>query len=154
MEGWLNFGVLIFVQLLLFLFVAYSFKTKPADLLRTLGVGILIGIPFGLSFDLMLGKFFGLASYVLGFGVSFLIINATLSYGIFTATVLLLRKIPLYSFVLFIIFITAVYEIINIFFRVWIWEFNLAPIIFLDVLITGYLGAAILVRILGRRILK
>lgn len=154
MEGWSNFAVLILVQLLLFLLVAYSLKRKPIDWLRTLGIGILIGIPFGLSFDLALGKFFGLNSYILGFGLFFLTVNAVLSYGLFTATVLLLRKTSISSFILFNILIMAVYETTNIFFRVWMWEFTLPFIAFFTVLIIGYLGGATLVAMIGRRIFK
>jgi len=144
----LNFAIVIFVQLLLFITCAYHEK-KLSNVPRILGWGVLIGIAMGLSFDLVLGKFFGLSSYALGFGAFFLIINAALSYGLFAANILLLQRVRLAHFYIWTVVIVAVYEITNHFFRVWKWELGLPPIEFLIVLSVGYFGGAILVAIIS-----
>ena len=155
LEAWLNFAIVIFVQFLLFIICAFCQK-RLSDVPRILGLGMLIGIVMGLSFDLVLGKFFGLSSYTFGFSLFFLVINATLAYGIFAANILLLQHIRLPYFILWNIVIVVVYEIINHFFRVWTWEFLLPRFEFLMVLLVGYLGGAIFVAVishvfLGRR---
>lgn len=154
-EAWLHFGVVIFVQFLLFIICAFHEK-RLSDALRILGWGVLIGIAMGLSFDLVLGKFFGFSSYALGFGAPFLIVNGALSYGLFVGTILLLQRVRLVPFYIWTIGIVVVYEITNHFFRVWTWKFALPPIEYLIVLSAGYFGGAILVAIishvfLGRR---
>ncbi len=154
-EAWLNFAIVVFVQFLLFIVSAYYAK-RLSDVPRILGWSALIGIVMGLSFDLVLGKFFGLNSYALGFGAPFLIVNGLLSYGLFVGNILLLQKTRLVQFYMYTMGIVVIYEITNHFFRVWTWEFALSPVGFLVVLSTGYFGGALLVAItshvlLGRR---
>lgn len=156
-EAWLNFIIVISTQLFLFVICAYYTK-KLSDVSRILGWGVLIAIVVGIPFDLVLGKFFGLHSFALGFGVSFLIINATLSYGLFVANILLLQQLRLPNFILWNIVVVTIYEITNYFFHVWSWGFALPPIEFVMVLLVGYLAGVILVAIishilLGRRFL-
>lgn len=146
LEAWLNFAIIIFVQFLLFITCAY-YKKRLSDVPRILGLGVLTGIILGLSFDLVLGKFFGLNSYALGFGPFFLILNAALSYGIFVANILLLQQARLPYFYVWTLLVMAVYEITNYFFRVWTWEFSLPDIAFLSVLSAGYFGGAILIAV-------
>lgn len=156
-EAWLNFAIVIFTQLFLFVVCAHYTK-KFSDIPRILGWGALIGIVVGIPFDLLVGKFFGLHSFTLGFGIFFLSINTTLSYGLFVANILLLQHVRFLNFILWNIVVVAVYEIINSFFPVWTWGFALPPIEFAIILLVGYLVGAILVAIishtlLGRRFL-
>lgn len=152
-EAWLNFSVVILVQFLLFLVSAY-FSRRLSDVPRILGWSALIGIVMGLSFDLVLGKFFGLNSYALGFGPFFLIVNGLLSYGLFAGNILLLQQTRLVPFYISTMGIVAVYEIINYFFRVWTWEFTLPPIEFLIVLSAGYFGGALLIALTSHLVLR
>jgi hypothetical protein len=143
-EAWLHFASIISVQFLLFIFCAF-YEKKLSHISRVLGQGILTGLIFGLAFDLIVGKFLGFHSYLLGFGVSFLILNAALSYGIFAANILLLKDVRLVRFYIWTLVIVTVYEITNHFFRVWTWEFSSSPFEFLIVLLVGYLAGAILI---------
>ncbi|MDB5266029.1 MAG: hypothetical protein JWM39_742 [Parcubacteria group bacterium] len=142
-EAWINFGILLFVQLLIF-FVFALYEKKLSNVWQVLAKGIPIGIPFGLSFDLVLGKYLGLSTYALGFDMSFLILNAVLSYGIFAATILLLRRQPLH-FCVATLFITALYEFVNLFLHVWKWQFPVPIVLFPILLGIGYMVGAILV---------
>jgi len=144
LEAWLNFTVVIFVQALLFIICAYYTKKLP-DIPGVLWRGIPVGIALGLLFDCIVGRLFGLHSYTLGFGVFFLVLNAAFSYGLFVANILLLRRVTLFHFYIWIIVIVAVYETTNYFSRVWTWEFALTHIEFLIVLLVGYLVGAVLV---------
>jgi len=144
LEAWSNFTVIIIIQLLLFIFCAY-YEKRLSDAPRILGLGVFTGIIFGLLFDFIIGKLFGLHSYVLGFGVLFLILNAALSYGLFAATILLIQRVQLIHFYIWTFVIVAVYEIANHFFRVWTWEFVLSHDQFLIVLSVGYFAGAILI---------
>lgn len=142
-EAWLDFAAMILIQFLLFIAFAF-YQKRLSEVPRLLVQGFLIGIPFGLGFDLILGKYLGLSSYVLGFNAPFLIPNAILSYGLFAANILLLKQTRLRYLLLWTLFITAVYEVANLFFHVWTWEFVLPIIPFLIMLAVGYSGGAIL----------
>lgn len=152
-EAWLNFIIIIFTQLLLFVICAY-FEKKLSDMPRILGLGALVAIVVGIPFDLVVGKLFGIHSFSLGFGMLFLIINAVFSYGLFAANILLLQHIKLSYFILLNVVIVAIYEITNSFFPVWTWNFVLPPIEFVIVLLVGYLVGSILVAIISHILLK
>ncbi len=141
--AWINFGILLLVQLLIFITLAF-YEKKLSRVWQVLAKGILIGIPFGLSFDLILGKLLGLTTYALGFDMPFLLLNAALSYGIFAATILLLRRQPLY-FCLLTLCITALYEFANVFLHVWEWHFPVPPPLLPVLIGIGYLIGATLV---------
>ena len=143
-EAWLNFAIVIFIQFLVFIAYAYYAK-KLSKVPQTLIKGILIGMIFGLLFDLVFGKLLGFHSYVLGFGTSFLILNAAISFGLFSANILLLERIQFPYFYIWTIFIMAIYEITNLFFPVWNWKLALPSIQFLLILSIGYLCGAILI---------
>lgn len=143
-ETWLNFTIVIAVQLVLFIICAF-YEKKLSHAINILGYGILTGIIFGISFDIIFGKFFNLHSYALGFGLFFLALNAILSYGLFAANILLLQKVNLLRFYIWTVVIVAVYEITNYFFPVWTWKLGLQPIEFLITLSVGYLAGAILI---------
>ncbi len=143
-EAWLNFTIVIFVQLLLFIIHAY-YEKKLLDVARILGWGVLSGIVLGLFFDLVFGKFFNLFSYTLGFGTLFLILNAALFYGLFAANTLLMQQVRLPHFYIWTMVIGAVSEITNLSFNLWTWKFTSLPLIeYLIVLSAGYFGVAIL----------
>jgi len=147
-EPWLNFTIFVSVQFLLFIIHAY-FEKKLSDAPRILGWGILIGIAVGLSFDLVLGKFFGLWSYTLGFGPMSLALSASLVYGLFAAHTLLMQRARLPHFFLWTMLVGVVfYEITNYFFPVWTYEFALPPLGFLTFLLVGNFAAALLVAVI------
>jgi len=143
-KAWLNFAIVIFVQFLVFIAYAYYAK-KLSKVPQILVKGILVGIIFGLSFDFVFGELLDFHSYVLGFGISFLILNAAISYGLFSANILLLERIQFPYFYIWTIFIMSIYEITNLFFPVWNWKLALPSIQFLFVLSIGYLCGAILI---------
>ena len=142
--AWLHFSIVIFVQFLVFIICAYHLK-KVSQVPHILIKGIMIGIIFGLPFDLILGEFLNFHSYILGFSISFLVLNTAISYGLFAANILLLEQMKFSYFCIWTICIMVVYEITNLFFPVWNWEIILPPIQFLLMLSAGYLGGAILV---------
>ncbi|MFZ2887202.1 MAG: hypothetical protein WA021_05280 [Minisyncoccia bacterium] len=153
-EAWLHFAVVVSVQFLLFIAHAYYAK-KISDVPRLRWQGALIGLGMGLFYDLVIGKFFGLASYELGFDAFFLVVNGTLSYGVFAANTLLMQQARLRDILAWIVVLTAVYEIVNYFFRVWTWHFHhllafSSLIEFLIVLLFGYFTGAIFVAALSR----
>ena len=147
--AWIDFGMLLLMQFILFVAIAF-YEKKLSNIWQVLGRGILIGIPFGLTFDLVLGKLLGLSTYGLGFNISFLLVNAAFSYGIFAATILLLRQERALYFCLATLFITALYEIMNIFLRVWQWQFPVPTVLYPVILATGYLIGAMLVMRIDR----
>src|SRR3989344_1749272 len=143
-EAWLNFIIIILVQLLLFIIHA-QYEKKLSDVPRILGWGVLIGIAVGLLSDLILGKLFGLWSYTLGFGPSFLSLNAALVYGVFAANILLMQRARLPHFFIWTMVVMAFYEITNHFFRAWTYEFVLPITAFILFLSVGYFATALVI---------
>ncbi|MFA6273728.1 MAG: hypothetical protein WC662_01050 [Candidatus Paceibacterota bacterium] len=143
-EAWLNFIIVIFVQFLLFVIHAY-YEKKLSDVPRILRKSVLSGIVLGLLLDLIFGKFFGLFSYTLGFGAFFLILNAALLYGLFVANTLLMQRVRLAHFFIWTMVVAAVFEITNLFFHMWTWEFVLPPVEFLIFISAVNFGPAILI---------
>lgn len=148
-EAWINFAIVIFVQFLLFIALA-SYQKELSNTKKLLGRGILIGIVFGLAFDLVLGKFLGVHSYLLGFGPLFLFLNAAISYGLFSATMLIFHATRLPYLFVWSFLVMAIYEITNQFFHVWTWELSFPSVLFVGVLSIGYFGGAVLVVSVGR----
>lgn len=122
MELWLNFIIILFIQFLFFLFVYYKIKSK-IQILSFIKL-LLLGIPFGFVFDLVVGKYFGIFNYYLGFNIIFIIINGLFSYGIALATIELLKKEKPVKLYLWILLLAGTYEITNYFFPVWLWKFT------------------------------
>jgi hypothetical protein len=122
MEHWLHFVVVIIVQFLFFLFVSHNRKQKigTTSFVRLL----LLGVPFGFIFDVVVGEYFGVYDYYLGFGTMFLIINGLLSFGIMIATIELIKREEPLHFYLWTLALASTYEIANYFFPVWIWRFT------------------------------
>ena len=148
-EAWLNFAIVIFVQFIVFIAYAYYAK-KLSKVPRILAFGALVGIVFGIPFDLIVGKYFGLYSYVLGFDTLFLVFNWIFLNGLFVANTLLMQRLRIPYFFLGTIALMAIHEIPNYFFRVWTWKFVLPYFEFLLVLSIGYFcGAIVIIGILN-----
>ncbi len=152
---WFSFAVVILVQLLLFIVHAW-YEKRLKEVPRVLGISLLVGIPFGIAFDLIVGKFVGLYSYELGFSLFFLTINGALSYGLMQANAVLMEKVHFGHFYLWTIGVGLVYEVTNYYFRVWNWEFSTPLIETLIVHGLGYIGLATLMAltwhyVLGRK---
>ena len=152
-EPWFNFAIVIASQIVLFLVVAI-FEKKLVQIPNILKWGIPIGLVIGLLFDLIIGKYLGINSYVLGFGLPFLLINGAVSYGLFAATVFLFKDKHVWSFTGWIVALTLWYELTNYFFPVWKWEFALPAIPFFLVLILGYWWGAMNVALIHHFLLK
>ncbi|MEX0917175.1 MAG: hypothetical protein WDZ90_01485 [Candidatus Paceibacterota bacterium] len=153
LEPWLNFVVVIFIQLLL-LIVYACYKKKLSDVPRILGLGIVIGMGVGLLSDLVLGKFFGLWSYALGFSSLPLMLTAVFVYGLFSASILLMQHARLLHFFVLTMIMMVVYETTNYFFRVWSYELTLPFLGLLAFLIVGYFTTAVFVAVTGHVFFK
>lgn len=164
-EAWLNFTIIVFVQLIFFAIHAYYAK-RLSDAPRILGQGVISGIVLGIVFDLVFGTYFGFWSYALGFGVFFLTLNAALVYGIFAAHVLLMQRARITTFFIWTMMVAVVFEITNLFFhawtyhffRGWAWETEVSSFALLAGLPIAYFGTAFLVAVVwhiffGRRFL-
>lgn len=121
MEPVIQFSVVITVQLIVFLF--FLQRHKEEVWWKPLRISFLVGVPFGIVFDYVIGFYAGVYDYVLGFTLGFLFWNGLLSFGLMMAKVWLLRAESLLRFYLHIIAIAVPYEIINYFFPVWRWTF-------------------------------
>lgn len=153
-EAWLNFIIVIFVQLLLFVIHAY-YEKKLSDVPVILWRGVISGIVLGLLFELVLGKFLGLWSNTLGVSSLFLMLNAALLYGLFAANTLLMQRARLSHLYIWTMVVAAVSEITNLFFHMFTWGFSYLPHIeYLIVLSIGYFGGAILVAVISHTFLK
>ncbi len=140
-EAWLNFTIVVLVQLLFFITHAH-YEKRLTDVPNILKWSVAVGIVFGIVFDLVIGKFFSVYSYVLGFNAFFLTINGALSFGFLVANTLLMQRARLLHFYLWTVAVGAVYETANYFFNVWIWAFDVSHIYFWVVILFGYLGLA------------
>lgn len=144
MEAWFDFGVVGFVALIIFIVCAFLEK-RFSDAPRLLLIGILTGIPLGLLSDLVL---WGTYTYPLGYGLFYLILNAAVVYGFFVATVLLLQRVRLLRFSVWVIATMTVYEVVNYFFPVW--TYTVTPLFgWLSFVLVGYFATAIFIALLG-----
>lgn len=148
-ESWIHFASVIVTQLLVFIVCARSLG-RIGDIPRLLVHGIPVGVVCGVSFDLFFGKYLGLSSYELGFGMPFLVLNGALAYGIFAANVLLLEHTSFAHFCVLTACIMMVYEAANFFFPVWQWNFGLTLLPLWAVLFAGYVRCAFLILLAGR----
>jgi len=150
-EVWLHFGVVILVQFIFF-FVCAAYYKKLDEMPTLLLRGIFIGIAIGLLYDHLLGRYLGLFSYELGFGFPFLLLNAGLSYGLFVASTLLLKKISTIHFVIWLSALVTVYEITNYFFPVWRYEFTLSLAPLFVLCLVGYSSGALLASLIAYKL--
>ena len=142
-EYWINFVVVISVQCLLFVVHAH-YEKKIQHVPRILLYSATIGMCFGVAFDLLIGKYIGIFSYMLGFSYSFLIVNGALSYGLMLANTLLMKDAHPFHFYLWSVCVGSVYEITNFFFPVWSWEFGTPEFEYFVVIALAYCGLAYL----------
>ena len=117
-------------------------------------LGIVLGTAIGLLYDNLLGKYFGLFYYTLGFGTAFLLLNAALSYGLFVASSLLLKEVSTVHFIVWLSSLVGVYEITNYFFPVWSYNFSLPLIPFFILCLAGYSSGALLASVISKFIFK
>ena len=143
---WLNFAVLCVLQLLLFLIHAYVEK-KLAHAPRILFYGALSGIVPGLLCDLIFGKYLGLATYALGFGPVFLILNAVLLYGLFAANALLMERAGFLHFCIWMTIVTASFELSNPLLHLWTYAFAVPSLEYVVVAFGGPLVLAIVMAV-------
>lgn len=146
--------MVISMQTLVFCMLAYKEKVSPKNVRIILLQSFSLGFVFGVPFDLFIGKFVGIFTYTLGFTTSFLLPNGILSYGLWAATVILLAKKKLFSFLLHVSLIAVIYEITNVFFPVWQWTIH--PVLWLEIgiVLFGYFGLALLGALIARLIYK
>jgi hypothetical protein len=124
MSPWGNFFVIICVQLVVLLALAYR-KSAIKNLTPSLLVrSIVAGALFGIVFDLSVGEYLGIFDYTLHFDPLFLLVNDCLSYSIWLLTVQLLQSERLLSFYAWTTVIGLVYEIANYYYPVWSWTFG------------------------------
>lgn len=152
-EAWLNFSVVIIVQLIFFL-VCASYHKRLREVPKILLRGMIIGVIVGLIYDHLLGKYLGLFSYELGFGFFFLLLNAGLSYGLFAANTLVLKNVTTIYFLVWTSLLVAVYETVNYFFSVWRYEFTLPSLPLFLILILGYASGSLLVSLIAYKVFK
>ncbi len=142
-DNFLNFTVVILVQLVVFILHACIVGEKQ-NILLYLKRGCILGLPFGIIFDLIIGKYIGIFDYQMGFETPFLILNGIGSYGLMMANVLLIRKHPALYVYLWTISLGVVYEVANYLFPVWEWTFATAPYEYFIVTLAGYAGLSLL----------
>lgn len=152
-EAWSDFGIIILTQFILFIVLAIVEK-RTGEIPMTLIRGIIIGTVLGLIYDLILGKYFGFFSYSLGFDSEFILTNSVLSYGLFTASVLLIQKQQVEYFLIWFVLLIAIYETTNHFFPVWKYKFTLSPLPYSTLLLVGYSSGALFASFIAHRIFR
>ncbi|MCA9365753.1 hypothetical protein KC723_02570 [Candidatus Kaiserbacteria bacterium] len=123
LDPMVNFWIFVLVQFTFFVLVAFHLN-KADKIIKYLLLGLIIGLPFGVAFDLLIGEYVGVFSYYLGFTKDFVIINAVLSYGLLISTVALIKNLKIISLYLWSVLIACVYELINYLSPVWEWTFG------------------------------
>lgn len=114
---------------------------------RYLIEGAAIGLPFGVIFDLVIGRSVGMFDYTFGYTWWFLTMNGLFSYGFMVANVYLLRRSNLIQLYLWSISLAITYETTNFFFPVWEWAFWTPNLEYTTVIFAAYFGLAILMTI-------
>lgn len=145
---WFDFTVVIFVQFILFviLFLFSSENNKGLNFWKILLFSCLIGLPFGILFDKLIGEFASVYNYKLGFDITFLAANGLLSYGFMFATVAILNKCNFLKFYFLTVLISLIYEPTNYFFNVWEWTFSTTQLYaYFIVCLFAYTGLSLLI---------
>lgn len=120
MENIVYFVIVITIQFIAF-FGFYFYTKTDTKALPLLMKSCLVGIPFGVVFDLVIGHYAGVYTYALGFSWPFLLINGMFSYGLMMATVWCWHQVSFFKFYLYSMVLGALYEIVNYFSPVWEW---------------------------------
>ncbi len=134
-----DFSIVIIIQFIFFITQAFLMGKKE-EILLSLKQGMIIGLPFGIAFDLIIGRFAGVFEYQIGFGIWFLIMNGIFSYGLMCANVLLLKDFSFNHVYLWSILLGGVYEIVNYLFPVWEWTFGSTNLEYSVVVLIAYTG--------------
>jgi len=150
---WINFSLVVLIQFSFFFITALYYK-KLKEVPLILLYGFIIGTIVGLLYDLALGKYLGLFSYSFGFEIPYLLLNASISYGLFVASVLLLQTIRTLHFTIWLSALVIVYEITNLYFPVWTYGFTLPLIPFFIICLIGYSSGAVLASTIAYLIYK
>jgi len=136
-----DFTILVSLQLVLFIAQAVVVGEK-GSILSYLLKGMALGLPFGIAFDLIVGQYFGLFTYVLEYQFWFLVINGIFSYGFMIANVMLMRKCSFIPMYLWSAGLGLALEVVNHFFPVWEFTFGSALVEFKMVVFCLYIGLA------------
>lgn len=128
LEHLINFTLVIAIQFVFFAVHAIAVG-EGREIFTYLKRGVLLGLPFGITWDLVFGHYFGLWDYALGFTWWFLVINGLFSYGFMVANIFLLKHHSLIHMFGWSIALAVVYEIANYFLPVWEWTFYPNPIV-------------------------
>lgn len=141
-EHLLSFTVVVIIQLVFFIFHALAVG-EGNKITNYLLKGMALGLPFGVIFDLTIGKMAGVFTYEIGFIWWFLIINGIFSYGFMVANVFLLKHHSISHLLFWSIGLAMVYELTNYYFPVWEWTFATSMILeIVTVVFAGYFGLA------------
>lgn len=139
-EHLLSFTIVVIIQLAFFIFHALAVG-EGHKILSYLWKGMALGLPFGIIFDLLIGKVVGIYDYEIGFIWWFLIINGIFSFGFMIANVFLLQHHSLLHVLTWSSGLGIVYELTNYYFPVWEWTFATNPILELVIVVfAGYFG--------------
>jgi hypothetical protein len=136
-----HFAMIIGIQLLFFI-VHAMIVGEQKNIGKYLLLGCLVGLPFGIVFDLVIGQTVGVFTYTIGFPFWFLVINGLLSYGFMAANVFLLHRHSVAHMFIWSFFLGTVYEIGNYVFPVWEWTFGTVWLESVVVAGVGYFGLA------------
>ncbi len=147
-DAWINFYLIALVAFFAFMLIAYFCQANRRQITQALVYGVLSGLIVGVLSDLLWGKFFGLWSYTLGYEVLPLVVNAVLVWGLFSATVLIMKKLKFAQFFVGIMIMMIAYETANYFLDVWTYEFSLPFFWFFTFLIAGNLAMAIFISVI------
>ncbi len=111
--AWENFAIVMVVQLLTYLLLSLLFRKGESEQRLTFLVIFMACVPYGITYDKLIGEHFSIFSYVIPYTLFFGALNGALSYGIAAATALLLAsriiRIRLFSMdVCFFIFLAVI----------------------------------------------
>jgi len=140
-EHLVNFTIIIGIQLLFFIAHAAIVK-KQNNIGKYLFLGVLVGLPFGIAFDFLVGMNISIFSYAIGFPIWFLVINGLFSYGFMIASVFLLQNHSIVNVLAWSFALGLVYELTNYFFPVWEWTFSSIWFEYMVVIGAAYFGLA------------
>jgi sensor histidine kinase YesM len=138
-EHLIHFLIIITIQVLFFFGHALLVGEKK-NVGRYLLLGALVGLPFGIIFDLLVGMLAGVFTYTIGFPLWFLVINGLFSYGFMFANVFLLQNHSIGHMFLWAGALGVVYEASNYLFPIWEWTFGADTSEYIIVVCGAYFG--------------
>ena len=117
---WIGFFLSVLVQLLIYTVLVYYCSSFLVEI-RRLPYYLATGLVCGIFFDYVLGDALGFWSYSLGFGVTFIVLNGFLLWGLFIAEVANLKRLSFLQFGLTCVCIGVISELANVYLRAWEW---------------------------------